>query len=111
MSDSIKHSPTSGPQVASQPVTVAWGFDECTDRTVSRFSHITAMIKRSGYKYVVLDFSKCNFLSVSGLRYLLEWHADLQNLGVQVKVTGLSSMLAHIFSLAKLDWILLKKTF
>jgi anti-anti-sigma regulatory factor len=100
--------PSSG-QKENKPVTVAWGFDECTDRTASRFSHITWIIRKSGFKNVVLDFAKCKFLSVGGLRHLLEWHADLENIGVEVKVTGLSSMLEYIFSLAKLDWILVKK--
>ena len=93
-----------------RPATVAWEYDECTDRTTSGFASLTRKIVKAGFKRVHLDLSKCKFLSVSGLRHLIEWHDDLETRGITARVTGLSPMLEYVFSLAKLDWILAEKS-
>ena len=87
-------------------VTVLWEHEDCTDRTASAFARLTRNVRSSEAKRVVLDMSKCRFLSVGGLRHIMEWQTDLAKQGIIARVTGLSPMLESVFKLAKLDWIL-----
>jgi len=87
-------------------VTVLWEHEDCTDRTASAFARLTRNVRTSDAKRVVLDMSKCRFLSVGGLRHIMEWQADLATQGIIARVTGLSPLLKSVFKLAKLDWIL-----
>lgn len=83
-----------------------WDYDECTDRTASAFSRLARKVEKSGAKRIVLDMSKCRFLSVGGLRRLLEWYSYLQSQGIQARVSGLSPLLANVLNLVKLDWLI-----
>ncbi len=89
-----------------KPVLVAWEWDECTDRTASGFARLRKSIVRLGARRITLDMTQCKYLSVAGMRHLLEWHASLARDGISVRVSGLSSVMAKVFILAKLEWII-----
>lgn len=87
-------------------VRVAWEYEECTENTASAFARLSRAIERQRIKNVVLDMRRCSYLSVAGLRHLLQWHNELSADGVMVRVGGLSPLLSRVFRLAKLEWIL-----
>ena len=88
------------------PVTLHWDYDECTDRTASAFNWLSNKISQMRASKVILDMSRCGYMSVTGLHCLLEWNNDLRRQGIELRVTGLVPMVSRVFSLAKLEWIL-----
>jgi anti-anti-sigma factor len=90
----------------ARPVRVEWLWEECTERTASGFNRLGSAIERSGAKRVILDMSKCKYMSVGGLRLLLEWHGLLARDGVTVRVGGLKETIRNVFRLARVDWII-----
>jgi anti-anti-sigma regulatory factor len=91
---------------SADPFTIIWPVDECTDRTASAFARLSKYALGSGARLVILNMSGCRFLSVGGLRNILQWHDELHGQGIMVRIAGLSPLLATVFALAKLDWIL-----
>ena len=89
-----------------ETLTIRWLWSECTHHAASGFNRMSKTIERESPKRVVLDMSECRFLNVTGLRYLLEWNADLLARGVELRVTGLSPMLLEMFRLSRLEWLL-----
>ena len=87
-------------------VRLAWEYEECTENTASAFARLSRAIEQAGLRRVVLDMARCKYLSVAGLRHLLQWHNELAGEGVTVRVGGLSPLLARVFELAKLQWII-----
>ena len=87
-------------------MSIPWEWEECTDRTASGFARFCKKVEKLPVRSVLLDMSKCRFLSVGGLRHILEWHDYLKAQGVDVKVTGLSPLLRNVFEMARLNWIL-----
>ena len=85
---------------------LVWEFDECTDRTVRAFGRIRERVENSDATWVILDMSKCRYISVAGLRCLLEWSERLSSVGIIARISGLTSLLKSIFILARLEWIL-----
>lgn len=84
---------------------IIWEWEECTERTASGFNRLSRAVEQAGTRRIILDMSKCRYLSVGGLRQLLEWHGFLAIDGIMLRVGGLSPGLRDIFKLAKLDWI------
>jgi anti-anti-sigma regulatory factor len=94
------------PKRSTPVATIEWEWDECTDRTVSGFSRLYKKVEKLSVHSLLLDMSKCRFLSVGGLRHILEWHDLLKSQGVDVRITGLSPLLRNVFEMARLNWIL-----
>ena len=88
-------------------ITLVWGYTVCTDNSASAFNRLSKAVERSSSKRVILDMRKCRYLNVAGLRCLLEWNADLIRQDVELKISGLSPVLARIFRLSRLSWLLL----
>jgi len=90
----------------SPEIVLEWDFEVCNHHSASAFNRLSSAIERSSARRAVLDMSKCRYLSVSGLRCLLEWNADLMRRGVELRLSGLSPMLTTIFVLSRLEWLL-----
>jgi anti-anti-sigma regulatory factor len=90
----------------NRPFTVLWEYEECTDRTSAAFARLARKAESSGSRRIILDMQKCRFLSVGGIRHILEWHQAMLAQGRTVRLTGLSSLLVNVLELAKLEWIL-----
>jgi len=95
-----------GSPVCDICVTVRWEHEECTGSTASAFGWLSRKVARTPASKVLLDMSACGYMNVTGLNYLIEWSHELRSQGIVLKVTGLAPMIARIFALAKLDWIL-----
>jgi len=90
-------------------ITLVWDYEECTDRMASAFARMSRAVAGAGAKEVVLDMSKCTYLSISGMRALLEWHRELAREGIEMRVSGLEPIPAQIVVMSKLEWILLDR--
>jgi len=97
---------TNGKHDADHGITLTWGYTVCTDNSASAFNRLSKAIERSGSKHVTLDMRKCRYLNVAGLRCLLEWNSDLLRQDVELKICGLSPVLARIFQISHLSWLL-----
>lgn len=87
---------------------IEWEYEECTERNSKAFLRLDRIAEVSGAKIVVLDMSRCRYLSVTGLRNIMEWRNRMSGLGISVRIGGLIPLLRNVFTLARLDWILEK---
>jgi anti-anti-sigma regulatory factor len=92
----------------TQPVVIAWEHSELSDRTRNAFSRLSRKFEKDGHisSLVILDMTRCKFLSIGGLRYILEWHGRLQKKNTVLRIRGLSPAIKSLVQLARLDWIL-----
>lgn len=87
-------------------VTLKWASDECTHLSTASFDRLSRKAARHRAKRVLLDMSACTYVSISGMRSLMEWAGMLSENGKQLRISGLSRLQAWIFILSGLDWIL-----
>jgi anti-anti-sigma factor len=94
---------------SASTVTLKWDYDECTHRSASAFDRLSKQAARHMAQRVVLDMSGCTYVSIAGMRELMEWAGKLSENGRQLRIAGLSRLQAGIFTLSGLDWILADK--
>lgn len=88
-------------------VILKWTYDECTHRSVTAIDRLMKQASGKRAVRVVLDMSQCNYVSISGMRGLLEWAGNLSDNGKQLRISGLSKLQSCIFTLSGLDWMLM----
>ena len=93
-------------QKTSNVLVLTWQYDKCAGRMESAFARLTRHVGQEGAVKVVLDMSRCEYLSIAGMNSLLEWYLDLARDGIEVRITGLRPILRSLFVMSKLDWIL-----
>lgn len=59
----------------------------------------------AGVKNVIIDFSKVDLITSSGISTLLTVHRSMKNRGANVKLAGLHGMVAQVLQLSRLDKI------
>jgi len=83
-----------------------WDYDTCTGEMASAFARMSRCIENEGAGDVILDMSKCDYLSISGMNSLIEFYLNFARDDVKIRVRGLKPILKDLFKLTKLDWIL-----
>ncbi|MCX6647585.1 MAG: STAS domain-containing protein [bacterium] len=90
-------------------VILKWNYDECTHLSVNAFDRLSKQAARHMAQRIVLDMSGCSYVSIAGMRVLMEWAGKLSENGRQLRIAGLSRLQSGIFTLSGLDWILVDK--
>ena len=91
---------------AASKIVLKWEQEICTGGSSRAFETLSRKVEESGAGRVILDMSKCEYLSVAGLRCLMNWNVELTAIGIELKIRGLSPMLELMIRLSRLEWII-----
>jgi anti-anti-sigma factor len=72
--------------------------DRCTEEVEKLFDHLIA----EGYRRYIFDVTRLDYAESSGFRLLIHKTEDIQNLGGNLIVVGLSGRVERAFNLLKL---------
>ena len=84
-------------------VTVARLEDELTSDNAERFRYVLETPLEEGIRHFVIDLEKTEYLDNAGLEALDDLRGKLEDVGGQVKFSGLGPGCRKIFELTRLD--------